>query len=90
MAADLPPKMTDASKLSARFIAARDGHLTYEGKACPRCSSIVRYVSTSNCCACQRKTAQQSRLRAKEAKGRALREAPVMMPPSTTGENNGS
>jgi len=86
----LPPRLTD-SALTPRFIAARDGRQFYLGKPCKKCGALERYVSTGNCRACQIKSIKLLRLRKKEEKGRAMREAPVMIEPSQQhGENSGA
>ena len=90
MGSDQPPRVTDAG-LSPRFIAARQGEMFYHGKPCKKCQATERYVSTGNCRACQIKTIKLLRLRQKEEKGRAMREAPVMIePPQQHGENSGA
>lgn len=85
-----PPKLSE-SRLSPRFLAARDGRRFYDGGPCGKCSGVERYVSTGNCRACQIRNIRVLRIRKKEELARQMRESPVMLEsPQQHGENNGS
>jgi formate-dependent nitrite reductase cytochrome c552 subunit len=76
-----PPAMRRSnSPLSPRFIAARDGKHTFEGDECKHCANTQRYVNNGGCVACHVRRDQMRRDAKKEAKARALREKPVILP----------
>lgn len=76
-----PPEMRRSVRpLNPRFIAARDGLHTYQGEPCKHCKGTLRYVNNAGCVPCHIRRDELRRTAKKEAKGRALREQPVILP----------